>query len=114
MAKSKNKSLTLTVYAWVGFLLMIAGVVILIFGLVPDAPFKVEFETFKMSTPQTGLVLTGIGALIGYLATKNSDVTVYSGETTKDQKFKRNLGKASIIIGVLAVILLIVFYILNF
>ena len=114
MGESNNKSVTMTAFAWTGILLMIAGVVILIFGLIPDTPFQVEFQTFKMSTPKTGLVITGIGALISYLATKGSGATVYSGGTTKNQKFKRNAGKASIIIGVLAVALLIVFYILNF
>ena len=113
MEKSKNKSVTLTAVAWTGILMMIAGVVILIFGLIPDSPFQVEFQTFKMSTPKTGIVIMGVGALISYLATKNPDVIVYSGGT-KDQKFKRNAAKASIIIGVLAVALLIVFYILNF
>lgn len=115
MENSNNKSITLTAFAWVGFLMMIGGVIILILGIVPDAPFQIEYNTLKMSTPQTGLVLAFLGAMVGYIATKNSAnvAVVFSGSTSSEEKFKRNLRKASIVIGVLAVILLILFYILH-
>ena len=117
MENSNSKTVSRTALAWAGILTMIAGIVMTIIGSVPDAPFQIEFETFKMTTPKTGLVIAGLGALLGYFATKNDPnggPVVFSGETTKDQKFKRNVKKASIVIGILAVVFLIAFYAFNF
>ena len=116
MKSSSNKSVTLTSYAWMGFLLMIAGVVILILGLVPDAPFVVEYEKFKMTTPQTGVVLVFTGAFVGYLATKSTaeGATTYSSNQIRGVKFKRKMFTISIIVGIIALITFFVFRYLNF
>ena len=116
MENLQQKNLTLTIYAWTGFLLIIAGVVILIMGLVPNDPFIIEYEKFKMSTPQTGLVLVFVGAFIGYLATKSTagQTTTYSSKTIPGRKFRSNMYTIFIIAGIIAFITFFVLYFLNF
>lgn len=116
MENLAKKNVTLTIYAWMGFLLMIAGVIILVMGLVPNDPFILEYEKFKMSTPQTGLVLVFVGAFIGYLATKSTSgmATTYSSKTLPGAKFRTNMFTIFIVAGIIALITFIVLRFINF